>query len=191
MDIARILTCKEPWAHMLQRGVILWRKCSFSTADDSPIIRTEDIKFEMTRTGSYFARIELCGMGMWEPEIVSNKNGDIFSRGIGLFVNSLPPENWTHLVIAGVSKAFQTGGKPKNGGCVFANVAIPYEQDDYIDFRFRMYRAHREGMNAAIEQAMIISNQCWPANAKQDERRLIVMPAWMEDCHYKYGVIEK
>lgn len=185
-----VLTETDPWANMLQKGMILWRNCSI-IASAGHDVEVNNVVFDPTDRGSYLARICLCqATGMWEPEVLSNKADDVhYNRGIAVFVQDVPPAHWTHLVITGVSKRFTQPGRPEQGGCVFARVAMPLEMDDYAKFRARMFDAMRAELNATIDRAAEISNDVWPSGSKPGDVRLVVQPAWTEGAYYNYARI--
>jgi hypothetical protein len=185
--MSSILTHNDSWSNMLKKDVVLWRSCSVRNGKVVP----NEVQFEPTEKGSFIARIVMCSPGIWEPEVCSNRiDKDHYTKGIALFVSEIPPPNWTHLVIAGVSKPFGLPGKPTNGGCVFAKVAIPLEKEDYEYFRSRLYEAFTENLNASLGDAIELSNGIWPDGIQDGERRLVVQKAWKNDSFYCYDVID-
>lgn len=190
--MSSILKTNDPWSNMLQKGTILWRHCSFQ--DGKVVVR--DVNFEPTEKRgkvsqvSYIGRIVLASAGMWEPEVWSNRlDENTPTRGIAVFLQELPPANWTHLVIAGVSKPFGFPGRPTQGGCVFASVVNPYDLSQYRDFRLRMYEAHTDELRADIDRAVEISEEIWPNGVKSGDSRLIVQKAWVDDAYFRFHLI--
>jgi hypothetical protein len=177
----------DPWNKMLQKGIILWRHCRVQDGK----ITLQEVNFDRTEKGSFLGRISLTGnAGMWEPEVLSNRvDENRFTRGIAVFVATLPPKDWTHLVISGVSKPFNQPGKPTQGGCVFADIANPYELEDYQYFRERLHEAKLEDVDADIDKAIAISAEIWPDGIAKDTQRLVVQPAWVDDAHFHYEIL--
>lgn len=187
------LTIDDPWSKMLRKGIILWRPCSFSVKEEKCDVG--DVVFEPTDRNSYIVRLALTNNGIWEPQIMSQRNGDFYEPGIVVFVDEIPPANWTHLVVSGVSKPFEKPGKPERGGCLFAKIGKPYELQDYVDFRLAMFRSLHKEQSAPISRAIEISNENWIGGkwagkiANGQESRLILQKAWTDSAHYNYGCI--
>jgi hypothetical protein len=186
------LSRKDPWGNMLKKGIVLWRHCSL---EEGKIVPSK-VSFQRTEKGTFIGRIVLCGgVGIWEPEVQGNKLDKVkFASGIAVFMQEVPPAHWTHLIIDGISNPFTLGGQPEKGGCVFAKMAIPFDMQEYIDFRTRMLDA-QTAPDANIACAIDISSAIWPNQAvpttlHSHGTRLVVQRAWTNDAHFRYGFIE-
>lgn len=186
-----VLTNTDPWSKMLTPGVVLWRNCGISLVGGMPTAKVSEVEFEDTEQGSFIARVQLTGAaGMWEPEVLSNRKGEHFTRGIAMFLQELPPPNWTHLLVSGVSLAFNEPGRPEHGGCIFGQVVVPVDMDSYLDFRVRLFQAYRQAIRAAADQAADVSDGVWPDGIDHCTR-LIIQNAWQRTTIFHYRKISK
>ena len=173
----------DAWEKMLQKGVILWRHCSFPDGE----VVLEDVLFEPTKRSNFVAKLRLSTGFIWEPEVLPKMiDNRSYTRGIVLFVDIMPPARWTHLILSGVSNTFTRPGKQEMGGYLFAKMTIPLAQDDYLDFRQRMHDAVNHELNADFDRAVEISKNIWPKGARAGEDRLVLQKAWSEVAVYNY-----
>lgn len=122
----------DPMAKILQPGIVLWRGCSIVGSS----VTLSPVEFKQSdREDSYIARLLLPGNLMTEPEVVSHT-----SKGIILFVDEPPPEDWTHLKLTGVTKAFRAPTTSETTGAAFAKAMPPLSVEVIKLFRQKMNR---------------------------------------------------
>src|SRR5713101_3612298 len=119
-----LLYSDEPMSTMLIKGIILWRPVNFNKNFEATLA---EVKFEKTDKETFIGRMFLNGDFSWEPQVYSARHEDGSSgRGIVCFIKDQPRDDWTHLILNGVSKSLQivNGG---SGAAVFAENVIPYK----------------------------------------------------------------
>jgi len=104
-------------ARELTPKTLLWRH--FSVVDTSkwtpnPKVTLSDVDFKQTDRGSFMARIQFGGQWIAEPVVTSEFCGGRYkSRGLVLFLDEKPEDNWTTIEVTGVSaKGNAVFGKP-------------------------------------------------------------------------------
>ncbi len=171
------LTTRDCYSDMFPLGTILWR----ATQQFSDSAELEDVIFDKTDKGTFMCRAHFLGVSAgWEPHVYGSRN--VYNgptRGMVVFMDNEPQEDWTHLIVTGVSKAMRQpvgpdGGKNDKGMCLFAKEATPYEVEDYLDFRSRLAQIRRQHPNVPIEEIVSLSMDCWPDEKREGERRLVV-----------------
>ena len=168
---------------MFKNGTVLWRHCFHHVHKG---VRVEPMTFDKTEKGTYLGRIQLGGGTdfTFEPVVIPNSYDDQGSKihcfGIVVFIDKMPPEDWTHLLVTGVSKAMRTPGTEK-GHAVFATPAKPYPMDEYRRFRGDMARLVHNNLNATFEQKKQAMLNCWPNEVRPTECRLLAQSHWKAD----------
>jgi hypothetical protein len=184
---------------MFRNGTILWRSVHHN-ARTGVVVPT--INFDKTEKGTYIARVQIegCSDFLWEPSIVSNsfqdERGKVHVFGLVLFIEQLPPDDWTHMLVSGTSKAMREPLKPgadRKGHAVFAKVAKPYPMAEYRRFREQVYRVVHENLNANFEQKKNLMLGYWPNEIRPTEHRLLAHqhhsltedPVLFDYCHLR------
>jgi hypothetical protein len=177
MDI-KTLTEKNPLADMFQKDVILWRHVDFSQREPE----LYQFHWEPAAKGEgFFARVAIQSDGFWEPCIMEPRN-----RGIALFIPSLPPESWTHIVIGGVSSAMKNPGRQVKGASVFGQIPVLYNMNSYLSWRRELAIDWNQCSSCEIERASELSNSRWLCGARAGDMRLIIEKPFGEDAYYRY-----
>lgn len=190
----------EPMAPMFPIGTVLWRGVAHFAGRDKYHTNVElyEHNFKSTEKGTYLASVVVQGGSgdfIYEPVVVSSASQRLY--GIALFVNKMPPTDWTHLIVTGVSKAMRQPYNVEEGchrakGCaVFAEVPRPYNMDDYIGFRERYYSAMTQDLDADFNTRVAIALNIWTDEVRFDERRLLSLQRWrhpevlLDYCHLR------
>jgi hypothetical protein len=166
----------EPFAPLFPNGTVLWRPC-FHTSSKARL--AENFQFEKTEKGSYMGRVEIgCGQFLWEPAAYPNTVDKHQIHGFVVFMDELPPEDWTHLVVTGVSKAMRLPpvAEPRGGykgAAIFAKAAKPYKMDEYLKFRQAYFNIMSKNLNAKFDQCKDLALTVWPDEVRPEEKRLV------------------
>ena len=152
-----------PLSNVLVPGTVIWRKLHY--LDDSKL---SSIKFVKTEKGSLMAKVRQ----LYSEFVVINHTVDGYQRpGYTVFVSGDMPENWTHIIVTGVSKKFKesTSGK---GGAVFAKFAKPYDLQSYVQFRKEIYLAW-SGKHSSFSELCIALDAVRPTEERNILRCLM------------------
>lgn len=150
-----VLLPETPRRLLFPKGTIIWRPV--------PLV---EIEWEKTPKGSYLTRCLLNGNFIHEPEV--NEKGSV------VFIDRLPVENWTHLVVTGVSKAMHVSPDPKGKGqAIFAIPGIPFDMDNYLAFRGEIKEMILLHPEASYDIKVDYSFAAWPVDRRAGDRRLI------------------
>jgi hypothetical protein len=184
----------DPFSKVFKNGLVLWRPCHFFASGS----QLADVGFVSTDRGSFMAKIAIAGTGcdfIFEPVVIPYSVFGKECRGITVFVNEEIPANWTHLVVTGVSRLFQTTSEKADGikgkGAVFASVGKPYTTKDYLMFRRRTYDLHRSYMNSPIETIVPACEKVWPKEERPGTLRCVMSffredpDAMLKYCHFE------
>jgi len=138
--------------------------------------------FHKTDRDMVAARIAVVGEGfMCEPEIrsVSMKRNPAL-KGMMLFLDEYPQEDWTHLVVTGHTRALVQPGMRNKGAALFARRAEPYDMDCYLDFRRDLaMRLMRELLGVdnylqiPFDRIVEIADEMWPEFGRHSTVRLV------------------
>lgn len=171
------------------RKVVVWRPVQFDEKGHEA--KLDEVFFEPTARETFIARVNLeKGNRIWEPEINPNKKNNKFIKGLALFIKEVPPTNWTHLLINGVSKVFRAPGRPAAGACIFAEVGMPYDEEDYLQWRKDMSMAFCEEMNSPPQKILAVSEEnTINGFRRNEETRLFIKSAWNEQEDFFYSHI--
>lgn len=150
---------------LFPKNLILWRDANFSDGRTSKLVqmRIDDCPFVQTDRKSWMAKIQLVGQWVNGPAIVPAT-----CRGVTVFLMDQPPENWTHLLVTGVSKSLKEGAA---NGCVFATAAKPY--NDYEAFRLAMFKWNRRFLNVPFKSKVIAAMTLHPSERRAGQIRLV------------------
>src|SRR6185437_8257468 len=133
-----ILKAGEPLSPLFKRNTVLWRSVGFRNTGryfGGTNCEIHDMKFEKTERGSYLGRVQLAG-GCYDfihEPVVMPPRGD-YGEIVGLvvFIDKPVPENWTHLLVTGVSNVMRSPWNPETtklsalkGAAIFATPAKP------------------------------------------------------------------
>lgn len=137
-------------------GTVIWRQCLLLASSGHS--RIELPVFEFVRAQKHWmARIQYPGLWLPEPEAVPvyTENGAPRS-GVVMFLDDLPPDDWTCMKVTGLSKALTDGraGSRTSGGALFvAPVVDAPAPKDYIYGR-RWLWDHYRNMKMTFEEAL-------------------------------------
>jgi len=159
-------------AVLFPAGTVLWRACFFS--GQNFCARLGEVQPSKTNKGSWIFRLNVHGSFFFEPELGNAHYKEWNTYGLVVFLNEELPENWTHLIVTGCSKAMHDPGAEK-GKALFAEVAEPYK--GYLAFRERLAN-NGQSLNYNFDQALELSLQHWPEDFKPGQRRLITTLKW-------------
>jgi hypothetical protein len=157
----------DPMANMLQKGIALWRPCSFSSWYRTvAITKAEVVDVDYTRSPDrdppqFIMKLGLTGEHMNQPEL-----RPFAASGIVVFWQGELDVNWTHMFLTGVSKSFKEPTEDGTKGCVFARPAPPAcDIGEYEEWR----------KNMAMEHQVYIK-QSWDAKVQLDLAEKHTMP---------------
>lgn len=171
-----ILDENTPRMVLFPKGTILWRSVHFSPDG----VTLDEPVFEKTPSGALMARCLLNGNYCNEPEVYEGGSGNV------VFIDKAPTNNWTHLIVTGVSKAMKAPPAARGAGCaIFATPAVPYYLESYLEFRRLMFNAMLENRDATYEAKLAYTLEIWPTDRRPGDRRLV----YSDGC-YDHIVIE-
>jgi hypothetical protein len=184
----KTLTVADNYATMLIPGTILWRPVHMFDVGLSECAESQPVHFkESDRSNQYMTRLSLIGnLACWEPTITNGK-------GIVVFVDEKPPENWTHLVVLRCSSRMKEpiGTSQQVQGCsVFA---MPKVMPNFNRLMAQLGKLRFNNTNAEIEDVVDISSSV-QAELGVGEHRLVITPNYYREqqptpiydyCHLK------
>lgn len=186
----------ESYAPMFKPGTILWREGSFMK--DGSFTPSDSIVFDRTPKGTLMGRMSMHANFMWEPALYGSKWSDggtvVHGRGVVVFLDNDPPEDWTHAVVTGLTKKLREPS-PDDGtmsGAVLARFERPYSQEAYRQFRRRMFHLVSSMLNEYdIEKMIDAALKIWPEGYRIGDRRLVSRYQWDEakSTHFAHLVI--
>ena len=139
-------------AQLFPRGTILWRQCD-PIAMAAGLVVVPEFPFEPARNSdtTVLAKISLTDPNIDEPVVLPrSKEEGAANEGILLFVEGIPPEDWTHLVVTTTSMCLRTSRAQERKGAVNAKYGGGLSMDDYLAFR-RILRERRPEHTARFE----------------------------------------
>ena len=208
----------QPLAPLFKNGTVIWRSVTHHADGTAELAES---KFDHTEKGSWLGRVALCGGAsnfIWEPCALPNTvkqvrrvpfldmdiERTINIRGIAVFINTPdgrePDENWTHLIVTGVSKALKepsVDSRKVAGAAIFATVAKPWPMPAYLDFRRRLFRIvygeYRKYGSCSLKQRVDLTLPVWPegegCEPRTEECRLLTYESYSEQainyCHLR------
>ena len=181
----KILTEASAWATMLKPGTILWRDVYFKKdQDDRFEVKIPEFEFQFVK-GSWVARLDLYSNRMLEPEAIPVWDNNIYNKGLLLFVRGKLYDDWTHLIIRGVSSVLSKAGRQPKGGAVFAEMATPFSMQKYKDFRLHYFEFMRKSRYKKWYDKLFEAADIEIDVSKYSGSRLILQPSESPD-YFKY-----
>jgi len=121
----------------LKPGVVLWRDVKFGPSYEPELAYGGKYEFVQTERGSWKAKLNVPGTFSFEPSVSPCEFdfrtaglGPVKLRGIFMFVEGRPDDNWTHLIVT-----HNTIQPEARKGVVFAQPVKPMPMDAYLRFR--------------------------------------------------------
>lgn len=153
----------EELVSRLKPGTSLWRDFAVNVNTG---IHIADVPFTETDKGNYTARLEFVSGWLFEPHVWNRQHKP---HGLIVFVDKVPPDDWTHLIVKKVSHNCKSltavYGGPLPG------------MDEYKRFCLESYRLRSACLNEAVEQKLekgLSLKISVPAN----QHRMIVGTYW-------------
>lgn len=170
---------------LFQAGTILWRPVNFEFDDKGNISEANLLNIEFKKTERQcFCRTTITNHNyMFEP-VLSDR------LGIVVFIDTPPSNNnWTHLIVNGVSKplTYEQRGDPK--GAIFGTLDRPFSVKEYLDFRIdianEILLEEENNINLSFDERVAICTEVLPPGYRASLKRLICAVNEETDC-YEY-----
>ena len=140
--------------------LILWRQVVCNERAE-----LQEIEFERTDKGSLMAKVSSHSPSIFEPEVINHKNEGTESRGMVVFLREQPPEDWSHLIVTGVSHVLKQPVRESSGqgGAIFARPGKALDTEAYLRFRWELHRIYKENYLAdAFPDILELCEYVWP-----------------------------
>lgn len=156
----------ESWENLVREikpGTCLWRDFAISGTDG---VRIADVPFTQTERGNYMARVEFLSNWLFEPTVWNRTSKP---HGVIVFVDKIPPDDWTHLIVKKTSH---------NGKSLAATYGGPLPGlDAYKRFCWESYKLRSETLNAEVEHK-IKTGMSIQIDIPVDQHRMTVSSYW-------------